>query len=139
MKVSRREAASSASIVISVRAPATVHILITSVTHARSHIEPMGSDITEAPGETASRTTSSTPPSVRPWLVKDPTAVADAAVIAGVVEASAMSTMPVMGVVDAATANTKHPRLNARAIAAHSPRRDQRATWTAMSGDTRER
>ena len=122
MKVSRREAASSASIVISVRAPATVHISMTSVTHALLHIEPMGSDITEAPGESASRTTSSTPPSVRP-LVKDPTA--------------AMSTMPGMGVVDAATANTLHARLNARATAAQRPRRDKRATWTAMGVDTR--
>ncbi len=86
MKVSRRETTSSASIVISVRAPATVHISITSVTHALSHIKLMGSDITEAPGETASRTTSSTPPSVRP-LVKDPTAAAGAAVVAAVVEA----------------------------------------------------
>jgi hypothetical protein len=135
MKVSRREATSSASIVISGRAPATVHISITSVTHALSHIELMGSDITEAPGETASRTTSSTPPSVRP-LVKAPTAAAGAAVVAAVAEASAM---PVMGVVDAATANIMHARLNASATAAQRPRRDKRATWTAMGGDTRER
>lgn len=138
MKVSRREATSSASIVISVRAPATVHISITSVTHAVSHIELMGSDITEAPGETTSRTTSSTAPSVRP-MVKDPTAAAGAAVVAAVVEASAMSTMPVMGVVDAATTNTMHARLNASATAAQRPRRDKRATWTAMGVHTRER
>jgi len=137
MKVLRREATSSASIVISVRTPATVHISLTSVTHTLSHIELMGSDIIEAPGETAPRTTSSTPPSVRP-LVKDPTAAAGAAVVAVVVEALAMSTMPVMGVVDAATAKTMHARLSASAIAAQRPRRDERATWTAMSVDTRE-
>ncbi|WP_248582745.1 hypothetical protein [Nocardioides sp. InS609-2] len=101
-------------------------------------MELMGSDITEAPGETASRNTSSTPPSVRP-LVKDPTAAAGAAVVAAVFEASAMSTMPAMGVVDAATANTTHAKLNARATAAHRARRDERATWTAMGVDTRER
>ena len=106
MKVSRRAATSSTSIVISVGAPATVHISMTWVTHALSHIEPMGS------------------------------AAAGAAVIAADVEASAM---PVIGVVDAATANTRHARLNARATAAQRPRRDKRATWTAMGVHTRER
>jgi len=137
MKVSRREAKSSASRVATVRLPATVHISLTSVTHALSHIEPMGSDITEATGEAASRTTSPTTPSVRP-LVKAPTAAAGAAVAAAVVEASAMSTMPVMGVVDAATAKTMPARLNASATAAQRPRRDKRPTWTAMGVDTRE-
>ena len=138
MKVSRREAKSSASRVATVRLPATVHISLTSVTHALSHIEPMGSDITEATGEAASRTTSPTPPPDRP-LVKAPTAGTGAAVAAAVVEASTMSTMPVMGVVDAAPANTMHARLNASATAAHRPRRDKRATWTAMDVDTRQR
>ena len=138
MKVSRREAQSSASRVVTVRPPATVHISLTSVTHALSHIKLMGSDITEATGEAASRNTSPTPPPVRP-LVKAPTAAAGAAVAAAVVEASAMSTMRVMGVVDAATAKTMHARLNASATAAQRPRRDKRATWTAMGVDTRER
>jgi len=75
MKVSRREAKRSASRVVAVRAPATVHISLTSVTHALSHIELMGSDITEATGEAASRTTSPTTPPVRP-LGKAPTAAA---------------------------------------------------------------
>ena len=138
MKVSRREAKSSASRVATVRLPATVHITLTSVTHALSHIEPMGSDITEATGEAASRTTSPTPPPVGP-MVKAPSAAAGAAVAAAVVGATAMSTMPVMGVVDAASANTTHPKLNASATAAHRPRRDKRATWTAMDVDTRQR
>ncbi len=50
-----------------------------------------------------------------------------------------MSTMPVMGVVDAATAKTMHIRLNTSATAAHRPRRDKQASWTAMGVDTRER
>ena len=75
MKVSRREAKRSASRVATVRPPATVHISLTAVTHALSHIELMGSDITEATGEAASRTTSPTTPPVRP-LGKAPTAAA---------------------------------------------------------------
>ena len=53
-----------------------------------------------------------------------------------------MSTMPVMRVidiVDAATARTMHVRLNARATATQRPRREKRATSTAMGVDTRER
>ena len=138
MKVSRREAKSSASRVVTVRPTATVHISLTSVTHAVSHIELIGGDITEATGEAASRTTSPTTPSVRP-LVKAPTAAAGAVVAAAVVEASAMSTMPVMGVVDAATAKTMHARLNASATAAQRPRREKRTTWTATGVDTQER
>jgi len=123
MKVSRRDATSSASRVITVRPTATVHISLTSVTHAVSHIELIGGDITEATGEAASRTTSPTTPPVRP-LGKAPTAAADAAVAAAVV--------------DAATAKTMHARLNASATAAQRPRRDKRSTWTAMVVDTRE-
>ncbi len=50
-----------------------------------------------------------------------------------------MSTMPVMGVVDAATAKTMHARLNASATAAQRPRREKRTTWTATGVDTQER
>jgi len=50
-----------------------------------------------------------------------------------------MSTMPVMGAVDAATANPMHIRLNASATAVQRPRRDKQATWAAMGVDTRER
>ena len=123
---------------MTVRPPATVHISLASVTHALSRIELMGSDITEATGEADSRTTSPTTPPVGP-LVMAPSAAAGAAVAAAVVEASAMSTMPVMGVVDAATAKTMHVRLNASATAAQRPRRDMRAIWTARGVDTRER
>ncbi len=137
MKLSRREAKSSATIVISVRPPATVHISLTSVTHALSHIELMGGDIAEATGEAASRTASPTPPPVR-RMVRAPSAAAGAAAAAAVVGATAMSTMPVMGVLDAATARTMHVRLNARATAAQKPRRDKRATWTETGVDTRE-
>ena len=137
MKVSRREAKSSASRVVTVRPPATVLIALASVTQAVSHIKLMGSDITEATGEAASRTTSPTPTPVRP-LVKAPTARTGAAVAAAVVEASTMLTMPVMGGVDAAAAKTRHVRLNASATAAQRPRRDKRATWTAMGVGTRE-
>jgi len=123
-----------------VRPPAAVHISLTSVTHALSHIELMVGGVTEASGEAASWTTSPTVPPVRRPLVKAPTAAAGAAVAAAVAEASAMSTMPVIGVVEA-TAKTMHVnvRLNASANAAQRPRRDKRATWAAMGVDTRER
>jgi len=114
-----------------------VHISLTSVTHALSHIELSGREIIAATGEAAPRTISPTPPPVRP-LLKAPTAAAGAAAAAAVVGATAMSTMPVMGALDAATARTMHVRLNARATAAQKPRRDKRATWTETGVDTRE-
>jgi len=138
MKVPRRDATSSASRVVMVRPPAAAHISLTSVTHALSHIELMGGDVAEATGEAASWTASPTVPPLRRPLVKAPTAAAGAAVAAAGAGAFAMSPMPVMGVVEA-TAKTMHARLNARATAAQRPRRDKRATWAAMSVDTRER
>lgn len=68
MKVSRREAKSSASSVVTVKPAAIVHIWLTSVTHTLSHIEPMGGDITEATGEAGARTTSPTAPSASPLV-----------------------------------------------------------------------
>jgi len=47
-----------------------------------------------------------------------------------------MSAMPVMGVVEAATARTMHDMLNASAIAAHNARRDQRASLATTGVDT---
>ncbi len=120
--------------VITVRPPATVLISLTSVTHTLSQTELMGSDITEALGETSSRTASSAPPSVRP-LVKAPSAATGAAVVAAVIVAFAMSTMGVV----AATAKPMHVTLKASATATLRPTRDKRATWTAMGADTRER
>jgi hypothetical protein len=68
MKVSRREAKSSASSVDGVSPAAFVHIALTSVTHVLSHIELVVGGITVATGEAASRTTSPTVPSVRPLM-----------------------------------------------------------------------
>jgi len=103
------------------------------VTHPLAHIELMGDDVTEAPGEAASRTTSRTTPTVGP-LAKAPTAATGAEVV----EASGMSTVSVMGIVDAATAKTMHVRLNASATAAPKPRCDKQATRMAMGVDTRK-
>lgn len=133
IKVSRREARSSANRAVTVRAPATVHISLTSAAHALSHIELMGV-ITEATGEAPSRTASPAAPPARP-----PGYALTATPGATVADASTLSTMPVMGIVDAATARTVHVRLNARATAAHKPRRDKRATLRATGVDTQER
>ncbi len=111
-----------------------MHISLTSMTHALSHIELMGRDVTEVTGAAFPWTTSPIVSPVRRPPVKAPTAAAGAAVA----EASVMPTMPVMGV-DAAAANVRQARLNASAHAAPRPRRDKRATWAAMGVDTRER
>lgn len=135
MKVSRREAQRSPSIVISVRpTAAAVHTPLTLVQQAVSHIDAIGGDIDQGTGEVVSRTTSPTPPLIGP-RVKAPPAVAGEAVVA---EALGEIAMSVMGVDDAATARTRHARLNARATAATAPRREMRATWTAMGVDTRK-
>ncbi len=132
--MSRREAKTSASRLVTARPTPATHISATSVMHALSHIMLMGGDITEATDEPASWTTSPTAPSARP-LVWTPTATAGAAAAAAVAEALAMSPMPVMGV-DAAAATTRHVKPNASATAAHRPRRDQRAIWAATGVGT---
>ena len=136
-RVSRRVARSSASRVVTVRPPATVHISLTLVTHALPHIEPMRDDVTDATGEAASRTTPRTTPSGGS-TVRAATAYAGAAVG----EASAISTgstgsnMPAMGIVEAATAKPRHVRLNTSATAAPSPRRRGRHPAPVSDGRT---
>lgn len=141
IKVLRREAKRSTSIVMSVRPTPAVHISLTVAEHALSHIEPMGSDFTQATGEAAPWTTSRPPligPSVRCLPAVAGTAVAGTAVVVEAVGSTAMSTMDVIGVADAATVRTMHARLNASATAAQRPRREKRATWTETGVDTRE-
>ncbi len=100
-----------------------MHALLSSVMHALSHIEPMSGDATEANRRAGSRTTTPPAASVRPpmWA----TAIAGAAVDA-----------PVMCVVGAATMRAMHVRLNVSVMAAHSARREKRATLMATGVDT---
>ena len=122
---------------MNVRPSATVHTALASVTHAPSHIELVG-DMSKATGDVGSRTATPTALPVSS-LTDAPMVTADADIDAPVVQVPAISAMPVMGVVaDAETAKPMHVRLNARAIDAHKPRRDQRATASATGG-TRER
>lgn len=122
---------------VTVRPPAIVHTALASVTHALSHIEVIGGDMSEAAGDTASRTaTPKAPPGWPP--VTAPTVTAGADIDAPVAEVPVMSAMPAMGVVHAETARPMHVRLNARVTAAHRPRRDKRATARATDVGTRE-
>lgn len=125
---------------VTTRPPAIVHTALTSVTHALSHIELIGGDITGTTGDTASRTVTPIAPPV--WVpMKAPTVTADADIDAPVAEVPAMPAMPApaMGGVDAEIARPMHVRLSARVTAAHRPRRDKRATARARDVGTRER
>ena len=126
---------SSANRLVTTRPPAIVHVSLTSVTHALSHIELIGGGMTEATGDTATRTATSTAPPGWPPM-KAPTVTAGADIDAPVAEVPAMSAM---GLVDAETARPMHVRLNARVTAAHRPRRDSRATARATDVGTPER
>lgn len=129
---------SSKNRVVTVKPPAIVHTALASVTHALSHIELIGGDISEATGDTASRTVTPTAPPVSPPTTA-PTVTAGADIDAPVAEVPAMSAMPAMGVADAEIARPMHVRLKARVTAAHRPRRDTRATARATDVGTRER
>lgn len=102
--------------------------------HTPSQLELIGGNAPPATGEAASRTISPTTASVGP-AARAPPATTGAATAALVAEASAM---PVIGVVDAATASRMQIRLNARATAEQRLRRDKRATFAPTVGFMRE-
>ena len=127
MKVSRREARSSASRVVTIR-PAGAHMAVTSLTQPLSHIDAIANPAPAAIS-TATAGAEATAAVASPMPA-----------IAETTDASAMPlvpVMPVIGAVDAATARTAHIRLNASATAAHRAGRVERATPAATDMGTR--